>query len=219
MFEKIIFTIKRNVWTSWRKTHIIKWTIGVLCTLVNSLVELFPPLTFFLTVWNKNYKHFQTLHCYKNVIHMILTSDYFEILLEMQLFRFSPRPGWIRIESGWVWAGADLNITGEFCASEDLRAAGIETTYGPENIKITLHQFINIYVWSVVYCIYTYTYVYVHIYACSIAQSCPTLCDPLPGSSVHELFQSRILERVAIFYSNRHIHMYTHICMSMHIYV
>ena len=34
--------------------------------------------------------------------------------------------------------------------------------------------------------------------------SCPTLCDPmncrLPGSSVHEIFQARILEWVAISY-------------------
>ena len=150
---------------------------------------------------------------------MILASNYFEILLEMQLFRFNPRPGWIRIKSGWVWTGADLNITGEFCASEDLRAAGIETTYGPENIKTTLYQFINIYVWSVVYRIYTYVYVYVHIYVCSIAQSRPTLCDPMPGSSVHEIFQSRILEWVAIFHSNRHIHMYTHTHICIYIYM
>ena len=38
-----------------------------------------------------------------------------------------------------------------------------------------------------------------------IAQSCPTLCDPmdcsLPGSSVHGIFQARILEWVAIFFS------------------
>ena len=35
-----------------------------------------------------------------------------------------------------------------------------------------------------------------------VAQSCPTLCDPmdcsLPGSSVHGIFQARILELVAI---------------------
>ena len=34
-----------------------------------------------------------------------------------------------------------------------------------------------------------------------VAQSCPTLCDPmdcsLPGSSVHGIFQARILEQVA----------------------
>ena len=38
-----------------------------------------------------------------------------------------------------------------------------------------------------------------------IAQSCSTLWDPkgysLPGSSVHGIFQARILERVAISYS------------------
>ena len=37
---------------------------------------------------------------------------------------------------------------------------------------------------------------------CSIAQSCLTLCDPMdynpPGSSVHGIFQARILEWVAI---------------------
>ena len=35
-----------------------------------------------------------------------------------------------------------------------------------------------------------------------VAQSCPTLCDPMdcspPGSSVHRIFQTRILEWVAI---------------------
>ena len=39
----------------------------------------------------------------------------------------------------------------------------------------------------------------------SVTQSCSTLCDPmgrsLPGSSVHGIFQARILEWVAIAYS------------------
>ena len=38
-----------------------------------------------------------------------------------------------------------------------------------------------------------------------VAQSCPTLCDPLdcspPGSSVHAILQARILEGVAISFS------------------
>ena len=38
-----------------------------------------------------------------------------------------------------------------------------------------------------------------------VAQSCPTLCDPMDcnpqGSSVHEIFQARILEWVAISFS------------------
>ena len=41
---------------------------------------------------------------------------------------------------------------------------------------------------------------------CSVAQSCPTLSDPMncspPGSSVHGIFQTRILEWVAISFSN-----------------
>ena len=40
-----------------------------------------------------------------------------------------------------------------------------------------------------------------------VAQSCPTLCDPmdckLPASSVHGIFQARVLEWVAISFSRR----------------
>ena len=39
-----------------------------------------------------------------------------------------------------------------------------------------------------------------------VAQSCPTLCNPmnysLPGSSIHGIFQARVLEWVAISLSN-----------------
>ena len=47
-----------------------------------------------------------------------------------------------------------------------------------------------------------------HVYwkESDVAQSCPTLCDPmdcrLPGSSIHGIFQARILECVAISFSN-----------------
>ena len=41
-----------------------------------------------------------------------------------------------------------------------------------------------------------------------VAQSCPTLCDPmdysLPGSSVHGIFQARVLEWGAIAFSDSH---------------
>ena len=40
-----------------------------------------------------------------------------------------------------------------------------------------------------------------------VAQSCPTLCNPmncsLPGSSIHEIFQARILEWAAISFTRR----------------
>ena len=42
-------------------------------------------------------------------------------------------------------------------------------------------------------------------FAAKSLQSCPTLCDPIegspPGSSIHGIFQARILEWVAIAFS------------------
>ena len=42
-----------------------------------------------------------------------------------------------------------------------------------------------------------------------VAQSCPTLCNPmdcsLPGSSIHEIFQARVLEWVAIAFSKNRL--------------
>ena len=42
--------------------------------------------------------------------------------------------------------------------------------------------------------------------AAKLLQSCPTLCDPIdgspPGSSVPGILQARILERVAVSFSN-----------------
>ena len=36
---------------------------------------------------------------------------------------------------------------------------------------------------------------------CSVAQSCPALCNPMPSSSVHGISQARILEWIAISFS------------------
>ena len=48
----------------------------------------------------------------------------------------------------------------------------------------------------------TLTQLFFHVCVYSVAQTCPTLCDPmdcsLPSSSVRGLFQARILEWVAI---------------------
>ena len=55
---------------------------------------------------------------------------------------------------------------------------------------------------SALYSIFKLTSLYTEVL---VAQPCPTLCDPMncspPGSSVHGIFQARILEWVAIFYS------------------
>ena len=43
------------------------------------------------------------------------------------------------------------------------------------------------------------------LHACSVAQLCPTLCDPMdcspPGSSVHGILHAKILEWVAVSFS------------------
>ena len=45
-----------------------------------------------------------------------------------------------------------------------------------------------------------------------VAQLCPTLSDPMdhspPGSSVHGIFQARVLEWVAIAFSDIYIYIY-----------
>ena len=50
-------------------------------------------------------------------------------------------------------------------------------------------------------------FVYISESESEVAQLCMTLCDPmdcsLPGSSVHGIFQARILEWVAISFSRR----------------
>ena len=61
-------------------------------------------------------------------------------------------------------------------------------------------------------CVYIYTRthmcmcIYIYENESEVAQSCPALCDPmdcgLPGSSVHGIFQARVLEWVAISFSS-----------------
>ena len=52
--------------------------------------------------------------------------------------------------------------------------------------------------------------IFFHQWTSEVAQSCPTLCDPmdcsLPGSSIHGILQARVLEWVAIFFSNFLLH-------------
>ena len=62
------------------------------------------------------------------------------------------------------------------------------------------------------------TSVYLFMCACSVAQSCLTACDPLdcslPGSSVHGIFQARILEWVAMPSSRGPSHPRAQTCIS-----
>ena len=61
---------------------------------------------------------------------------------------------------------------------------------------------------NLLYSTWNYTQYLVITYAAAAAkllQSCPTLCDlmdySLPGSSIHGIFQERVLEWVAIAFS------------------
>ena len=59
-----------------------------------------------------------------------------------------------------------------------------------------------------VHCFLIHCQVFSHSFLfMGFSQSCPTLCDPmdcsLPGSSIHGIFQARILEWVAISFSRR----------------
>ena len=53
-----------------------------------------------------------------------------------------------------------------------------------------------------------------------VAQSCPTLRDPmgcsLPGSSVHGIFQARVLEWGAIAFSNINLYISVYLNLSIH---
>ena len=56
-----------------------------------------------------------------------------------------------------------------------------------------------------------------------VAQSCPTLSDPmdcsLPGSSVHGIFQARVLEWGAIAFPTVYIYIYIYIYISTPFYI
>ena len=73
------------------------------------------------------------------------------------------------------------------------------------SFSLSLSLFIYIYIYIYIYK-HTHIYTYTHMQVYSVAQSCPTLCDPMnrspPGSPVHGISQARILEWVSISYSN-----------------
>ena len=68
-----------------------------------------------------------------------------------------------------------------------------------------------------------YVCIYILVCVCVCIQSYLTLYDPvncsLPGSTVHWIFQARILEWVAISYSNIYSYIYIYIYIHTHIYI
>ena len=76
----------------------------------------------------------------------------------------------------------------------------------------TSPSMVDAFCWAVMYNTKLFTFICVCVCVCAraracilVAQSCPTLCDPIDcsllGSSVHGILQTRILEWVAISFS------------------
>ena len=69
--------------------------------------------------------------------------------------------------------------------------------------------------------LYMCVYIYMYEWVSEVAQSCPTLCNPmdcsLPDSSVHGILQSIVLEWTVISYTYICICVYTHIYMYMYV--
>ena len=81
------------------------------------------------------------------------------------------------------------------------------------SVQLLLHSWKNINkkshpLWLRVECL-IYSCTFNNVCICSGSQSCLTLCDPMdytpPGSSVHGVFQARILEWVAISHPKGHL--------------
>ena len=74
--------------------------------------------------------------------------------------------------------------------------------------KVKIFQkilFLAIFFLTALFLIYFYNILHLTHRWSEVAQSCPTLCDPVdcspPGSSVHGILQARILEWVALSFS------------------
>ena len=80
-------------------------------------------------------------------------------------------------------------------------------SYG--SMWICVHIYTHIII-CVSLCLHWKSWVHTNISAAARwRQSCPTLCDPvdgnLPGSYVHGIFQARVLEWIAIAFSNQYL--------------
>ena len=102
------------------------------------------------------------------------------------------------MQETWVWSlGQEDPLEEEMATHSSILALKIPWTEEPGRLHI-VHR-----VWRAGH---EWTTEYVHIYTrVSISQSCLTLWDPLdcslPGSSIHGIFQARILEWIAISFS------------------
>ena len=71
---------------------------------------------------------------------------------------------------------------------------------------IFIYKFIHILCMYIIFIYIIYINIYIYIYKVLVTQSCLTLCYPIDcsqaGSSVHGIFQTRILEWIVIIFSS-----------------
>ena len=97
-----------------------------------------------------------------------------------------------------AYKGSEKVASGWVAASQLLYFLERRTDFGEQLVfAITLNLFFPLF---------SHSFLFINgMHGCSVTQSCLTLCDPVdyspPGSSVHGLFQARILKRDAISFS------------------
>ena len=114
------------------------------------------------------------------------------------------------------WFSASFNIRDKYCTQDSNQSKGKDMRIRKENAKNmtkrklillfgkrknTESKRIHVHIANRKFCLNN---ICVKLFS-EVAQSCPTLCDPVdcspPGSSVHRILQARILEWVAISFS------------------
>ena len=99
----------------------------------------------------------------------------------------------------------DLPVSVQESPAEAWVAGGLGQGLGALNVAVHAWDF-----WKEVATVFITSTIVSSVQLSSVAQSCPTLCDRMdcspPGSSVHGIFQARVLEWGAIAFSNIYIY-------------
>ena len=129
-----------------------------------------------------------SLNIWKFMVHILLKSG-------LENFEHCFASVWDECNCAVVWTFFGIAFLWDWNKNWPLPVLEFSKFAGILNAALSQHKLLQKY-----RCIY-------ETWVCSVAQPCPTLCNPLesspPVSSVHEIFQARILEWVAVSSSRR----------------